>query len=178
MTLLQVLEREAPARGVDFIIIGAHAINQYGYSRDTSDVDLLVRRSERDAWLNLFTSLKYTPFSEKPAFLQFKASPEFVWPVDLMFVNEQTWNKMVAEAIWISIGDARCKVPKLLHLIALKVHALKHSHVGRFMKDFQDVEGLIKVNQLNVASDEIREIFQRYGTADLYEKMANACRRD
>ena len=178
MTLFQVLEREAPPRGVDFLIIGAHAINQFGYSRDTADVDLLVRATDRDTWLKLFTDLDYTVVSEKPAFLQLKAPSEFIWPVDLMFVNEQTWNKMAAEAVHISIGDASCKVPKLLHLIALKVHALQHTHAGRFMKDFQDVEGLIKINCLDVESVEIREIFERYGTADLYKKIANACRRN
>jgi hypothetical protein len=47
-----------------------------------------------------------------------------------MFVNDQTWSKMLSEAMWISIGDARCKVPKLLHLIALKVHAFEAQPCG------------------------------------------------
>jgi len=152
MTLFQILERETPARHLDFLLIGAHAVNQYGYSRDTADVDLLVRRAERDAWLALFEGLNYRVFAEKPTFLQLEAPKDFVWPVDLMFVNDQTWEKMRAEAVEISIGNARCRVPKLLHLIALKVHALKHGHARRFAKDFQDVEGLISINRLDVAS--------------------------
>ena len=85
---------------------------------------------------------------------------------------------MLPKAVWISIGGARCKVPKLQHLIALKVHALKHSHIGRFLKDFQDVVGLIQVNRLDVASAEVKEIFERYGNTDLYEKVVRACRTD
>ena len=90
MTVFQLLEREAPARSIDFLIIGAHAINQYGYSRDTADLDLLVRRGEREAWLKLFTGLGYTVYAERPSFLQLDAPPKFVWPVNLMFVNDQT----------------------------------------------------------------------------------------
>lgn len=176
MTLFQVLEREATARRLDFLIIGAHAINQYGYSRDTADVDLLVPRADRDRWLQLFFGLGYSVFAERATFVQLNGPKDRAWPVDLMFVNEETWNKMAARAVWVSIGDAQCKVPALLHLIALKVHALKHSHPGRFMKDFQDVEGLLKVNHLDIAAREIREIFEQYGTAELYEKVARACR--
>lgn len=177
MTLFQTLEREAGSRGLGFLIIGAHAVNQYGYSRDTSDLDLLIRRSDRQAWLSLFSSLNYRIQDEKPGFLQLEAPKEYIWPVDLMFVNDSTWEKMSAAAVEVGIGDATCRVPKLLHLIALKVHALKNGHAGRFLKDFQDVEGLILINKLDVASSEVKEVFQRYGTEELYQKIISACRK-
>ena len=44
------------------------------------------------------------------------------------------------------------------------------------MKDFQDVEGLIRINGLDVASTEIKDIFERHGTAELYQKVGRACR--
>ncbi len=178
MTLFQTLEVETRTRGLGFLIIGAHAINQYGYSRDTSDLDLMIRRTDRESWIALFSSLNYRLFSEKPGFLQLEAPKEFVWPVDLMFVNDTTWEKMSAASVSVEIGNATCRVPKLLHLIALKVHALKNGHTARFLKDLQDVEGLILVNKLEVASSEVKEIFQRYGTEDLYQKIANACRKN
>ena len=59
MTLFQTLEGETRTRGLGFLIIGAHAINQYGYSRDTSDLDLLIRRTDRESWIALFSSLNY-----------------------------------------------------------------------------------------------------------------------
>ena len=176
MTIFQTLEGETRRRGLGFLIIGAHAINQYGYSRDTSDLDLLIRRTDRESWISLFSSLNYRIFSEKPGFLQLEAPKEFVWPVDLMFVNDATWDKMSTAAVCVEIGHATCRVPNLLHLIALKVHALKNGHTARFLKDFQDVEGLILVNKLDVASSEVKEIFQRYGTEALYQKIVNACR--
>lgn len=105
MTLFQLLENEAATRGLGFLIIGAHAINQYGFSRDS-------------------------------------------------------------------------KIPKLQHVIALKVHAMKFGHARRFLKDFLDVVGLVKANRWDVASNEIRGIFERYGTSDLYEKVVRDCVKD
>lgn len=178
MTLFQILESEAGTRGLGFLIIGAHAINQYGFSRDTSDIDLLIRRDDREQWLSLFHQLAYTIYNDRPNFLQLSAPRDKIWPVDLMLVNDATWSKLAPEAVLVSIGNARCKIPKLQHLIALKVHAMKFGHARRFLKDFLDVVGLIKTNRLEVASDEIREIFERYGTSDLYEKVVRDCARD
>ena len=178
MTLFQTIEQESAAHGLGFLIIGAHAVNQYGYSRDTSDIDLLIRRDDREQWLNLFIGLGYTIHNDRPNFLQLSAPREKIWPVDFMLVNSGTWNKLAPEAVTVSIGDATCKVPKLQHLIALKLHALKHGHAGRFFKDFLDVVGLIKVNHLDIASADIREIFERYGTPDLYEKVVRDCAKD
>jgi hypothetical protein len=178
MNLFQTLERECPRRGLEFLIIGGHAVNEYGYSRETFDLDLLTRRTQQDAWMIFLTELGFMLFVEHATFVQLKAPKHFVWPVDLMLVNDQTFAKMVAEAQAIQIGSARAKVPKLQHLIALKVHALKHTRIHRFMKDFQDVVGLIDVNHLDVASLDLREIFQRYGTPDLYAKVAHSCSRD
>jgi len=123
-------------------------------------------------WLSLFEGFGYTVYEEKPTFLQFTAPPNFVWPVDLMFVNEATWSKMMPEAVWVSIGEARCKVPKLQHLIALKFHALKHTHAGRFVKDFQDVVCLIQVNRLDLASVEIRKYSSSMEPANSMKKSA------
>jgi hypothetical protein len=178
VNLWQAIETEARARKLDFLVIGGHAVNQYGYSRETADVDLLARGTEREQWLQVFEALGYKLYSEKTTFLQLTAPPQFGWPVDLMFVSDDTWRKMSAEAKEVRFADAPCRVPKLQHLIAMKVHSLRHGHAHRFLKDFQDVVGLIDVSGIDVASPEIREIFQRHGTSNLYEKVARACSGD
>jgi hypothetical protein len=116
MTLFQTLEMESGTRGLGFLIIGAHAINQYGFSRDTSDVDLLIRRDDREQWLSLFTTLGYTIYNDRPNFLQLSAPRDKIWPVDLMLVHAATWDRMAPEAVSVSIGNAACKIPKLQHL--------------------------------------------------------------
>jgi hypothetical protein len=41
----------------------------------------------------------------------------------------------------------------------LKLHALKNARLNRFLKDFLDVENLIRINKLDVASDNIKQLF-------------------
>ena len=75
MTLFQLLERETRARGIDFLIIGAHAINQYGHSH-SSAMGLLnstkkwpARAAEIEAAI--------AAFRPQPAEFELPAAPEF-----------------------------------------------------------------------------------------------------
>ena len=54
----------------------------------------------------------------------------------------------------------------------------KHSQPHRFFKDFQDLEGLLVVNHLDPNTEKIRQLFIKYGTLDLHEKIVRACSND
>jgi len=81
---------------------------------------------------------------------------------------------MFAAATSADLFGVKTKVPSLEHLIALKLHALKNTRAQRFLKDFLDVENLIRINQLDIKSKTIRDLFEKYGTPDLYEKISRA----
>jgi len=61
------------------------------------------------------------------------------------------------------------------HLIALKLHALKQDLAHRQIKDFLDVVDLVAANKIDLKSEELKSIFQRYGSADLYRRILTAC---
>ena len=42
MAALAVAARQLPAAGVDCILIGGFAVNYYGYTRNTLDVDFMI----------------------------------------------------------------------------------------------------------------------------------------
>jgi hypothetical protein len=46
--------------GLGFLVIGGLAVNFHGFSRDTADLDLLVRLRQRGAWLDLLAGRGYT----------------------------------------------------------------------------------------------------------------------
>jgi hypothetical protein len=56
VALFEQLHTETRARGLDFLVIGGLAVNFYGYSRDTADLDLLIRRESRAEWGQLLSS--------------------------------------------------------------------------------------------------------------------------
>lgn len=60
----------------------------------------------------------------------------------------------------------------------MKLHALKHGPFERKMKDYLDLDHLIRVNHVDLKSDAMRRIFGRHGTPDLYEKLSRTSARE
>ncbi len=178
MGLFQTINEEARSRGLEFLVIGGLAVNFHGYSRDTADLDLLVRQESRGEWLKLFSELGYTLLSERPTFCQLDPPQAGAWPVDLMFVREQTFREFFKFGMSVEMFGAWLLIPTLEHLIALKLHALKHGRIDRYLKDYLDVEGLVRVNRIDLRQQKVRELFLKYGTLDVYEKISRTSAQD
>ncbi len=178
MGLFEQLNTEARNRGLEFLVIGGLAVNFYGYSRETADLDLLVRQDARAAWEQLFRQLGYAVEQQAEAFVQLAPPRSGEWPVDLMLVRGATFGPMLAESQEVEMYGVRLRIPSLTHLLALKLHALKHTRAHRFLKDFLDVEGLVRINRLDLQSERIRQLFLKYGNLELYEKVVRACSKD
>lgn len=177
MNVLQEIQRAASERGLRFLLIGGWAVIQHGCSRVTADLDLLVLRADQQKWRELLTGLGYECFSESEGFQQYKKSGNQDWPLDLMLVNQETFDGMLAASAPATVQDAVVSLVSLEHLIALKLHVLKQGRLHRFLKDFEDVVELVRINHLDLQSAPLRALFIRYGTADLYEKIRRAVER-
>ncbi len=174
MGFFQTIQDEAQKRNLRFLVIGGLAVNMHKFSRDTADLDLLVLKDAREAWLDLFAKLGYVIYADRGVFVQLTPPAAGAWPADLMFVNSDTFSQMMSAALEVDMFGARLSIPSLDHLLALKVHALKHGHLGRFGKDLLDVDNLIRINKVDVRSEKFRLMFLKYGSAELYEKVVRA----
>lgn len=157
-----------------FLVIGGLAINCYGYSRDTADIDIFISHNDRNEWLGILSSTGYTIYHDGVVFIQFTPPEKNAWPVDLMLVQQQTFDPMYESSREVELLGVVSRVPLLKHLLALKIHALKNTRMHRFLKDFLDVENLIVINKLDINSADIRELFVKYGTSELYEKVSRS----
>jgi hypothetical protein len=176
MKLFELLNDLARPPAAPFLLIGGHAVNLRGYSRNTHDVDFLVVRSDLPVWQRKLQGSGYSVEREERNFVHF--SPDGVtaiWPVDLMLVNDQTFAKLQADAEPVNFAGVVVGTPSIAHLIALKLHVLRQNLEHRTIKDFTDVEELVRINQINLNSPEMKEIFERYGTPDLYRRVKVAC---
>ncbi len=81
MGLFQELDIQARKHKLDFLIIGGLAVIFHGYSRDTADLDLLIRRNNRPGWLGLFSQMGYNIHEERDAFVQLSPPKAGAWPV-------------------------------------------------------------------------------------------------
>lgn len=163
----------AKAREIElpYLLIGGHAVNFHGYSRLTDDVDLLIKRDSLSNWAELLKSFGYTLSHEAGTFCQFEKKDSNEPGIDLMLVNEQTFQKLSERAQIKEAGGVRFQLVCVEHLIALKLHALKQDLAHRRVKDFLDVVELVRANGIDLRSEEMRQIFERYGTEDLYRRI-------
>ncbi len=122
----------------------------------------------------MFADLGYRIFSDGTNFVQLASDKDAAWPVDLMFVQSATFKPMLDGSRVVEFYGSASRIPTLEHLIALKLHALKNTQTGRFLKDFLDVENLIRINHLDIKPENIRRLFEKYATMGLYEKMSAA----
>jgi hypothetical protein len=162
-------------KGLSFLVAGGHAVIAHGHPRNTFDIDLIIRRTDRDLWTDLTRALGYNLHREGPTFLQFDPPNAQALPLDLMLVNDATFAKLAADAVPAPPSASGARMVSLLHLLALKCHAIKHGHPGRVVKDADDVIRLTQANQLDVNDPRIRELFLKHGTVELYEKVAQIC---
>jgi hypothetical protein len=171
MTLLQEIHQRAQERGLRFLLIGGFAVNAHGHGRTTGDLDLAVPRADLDAWRNLIESIGHRLGESNDRFLQFESDAPDRIPIDVMLTNEATF-----AALWDAAGEVRYdervfRVVSIEHLIAMKLHVLKQAKLHRFLKDFQDVVDLARVNQLDLRSEKFRALFAKHGSVRLYEQI-------
>ena len=159
-----------------FLVIGGHAVNFYGISRQTGDLDLLVRRSNKAAWFELMSKLAYVAGRNDDRFARFRPESLAAWPIDLMFVDDQTFERLSLQAVETQFGPARARVVSARHLATLKIHALKHFQEHRYARDFSDLVSLLRSGKTGITRDELRELCLRYAAIELFEKLKGEIR--
>ena len=151
-----------------YLVIGGYALAAHGYSRLTFDIDILVRRVDKEIWHERCLKAGLRCIGQSNSFSQYDGKDK---RLDLMFVDEQSFNKMNADCVTQDYDQVQSKVVGLDHLIALKLHSLKNAPVHRTSKDFNDIEMLSRHHALPITSDHYKELFLKYGTQQIYETL-------
>jgi hypothetical protein len=161
------LAASAETEGLEAVLVGGNAVNLYSYFRTTFDVDLLVRETDSERWLGYFQRHGYGPFHRTPNFirLRFVAAPAEALPVDLMLADAQTFASIQGSSRRCDIGNGlSLAIPSPLHLIAMKLHALRSPARLENGVDLQDVKYLIKAAKIDTSSKEFTDIAERYAS--------------
>jgi hypothetical protein len=171
MNIFETLDRESKARGLPFLVIGGHAVNAYGYARFTKDLDVLINREQRQAWLTALEQRGFAIDHDGGNFLQLTSPKGCKWPLDLMLVNASTFANLSRDAREVEIGSGKFRVPSLDSLFALKFHVLKQKVPGRGFKDLLDILTLAQGNAIDVRSERVKAICVKYGSPEIYEQV-------
>jgi predicted nucleotidyltransferase len=172
---IQEIAKLAGNASIPFLVIGGYAVLAHGYVRATDDLDLIVQREQRVQLSKLLRDLGMSVKNDATNFVQFDFRDEAGMDVDLMFVSNEVFSQLVQASVEAKVEGAYVRVVSLLHLIALKCHALQHSKSIRRLKDMDDLIQLILINQLDLNQPELQAIILKHGNAETYEKLRYAC---
>lgn len=161
--------------GIPFLVIGGYAVLAHGYVRTTEDLDIIVQRGRRAQLGKLLGGLGMSVKNDAANFIQFNRCNESSMDVDLMFVAEDVFSQLEQSAMEAKVDGIEVRVVSLLHLIALKCHALQHSKSLRRLKDMDDLVQLILINRMDLKDPALRATILKHGNADTYEKLQHAC---
>ena len=167
--VFDLLFRVQRRAGLDLIVIGGWAVQAHGYSRNTVDVDCMTA-VENDVPLGAeLIKAGFECFEEKPAFRRFRHKLDSLMVLDVMRVNADTFRKMWESSQTIDLSGISLRIPSLAHLIALKLHAAQNEH--RTQKDMADIVQLLTANPGKIASADLRQLCDRFGTPALAAQL-------
>jgi len=176
MNQLEIISEHASRHFKPFLVVGGHSLAAYGVIRLTSDLDLMVSKEDRNWWMELLLGLKLTCYQDTDAFARFSASQKGLWPIDLMFLLPDVFQKFKTDSKSTQILQIKVLVPKNTHIIALKLFAIKSNPEKRYTKDFLDIIQLINKSNPPIDMDEVKSFCEKYGPPLIYEEIKKKVR--
>jgi hypothetical protein len=153
--------------GIPLLLAGGWAVNHHGYSRMTRDVDWVCSLAKEKEACELMKSLGFTKTSIGMASRFIKIHNLAFPPVDLIWVDQDTFVKM-DETSCRSGPDKAIPVVGFETLLAMKFHALKDDK-HRQGRDVLDIRSLLKYNPDRLPEGRLRELSERYAGPGIYE---------
>jgi hypothetical protein len=152
---------------VRLLIIGGNALIAYGSERLTQDCDCaVVATGERELAATL-SKAGYI-FSERfDSFSRYVHLGRVKPTVDVMLLDESTFEKLWIESREVSLDGQQLRVPKPLHLVALKLHALKQNP-DRMGKDWEDIKFLLGSTRGEWTREELSTLAERYASEEIH----------
>ena len=96
-----------------------------------------------------------------------------------MLADDPTYRKIQSDSRRCDIGnDLSLAIPSPLHLIAMKLHALRIPERLKHGIDLQDVKHLIKAAKIDTSGKEFAEIAERYATETVRARILRELREE
>jgi len=177
-TLNETLRRvvkDLESRGIDYNVIGAVALNQYGYRRFTEDIDLLLTKEGLEKFKNELVGLGYRPAFEG-ATNKFRTTGENV-SVVIITAGEFPGDGRPKPVVFPNPGEYQTEIDGIKTLTLEKLIELKLASgmtAPHRLKDLADVQELIKLKNLSAEFAEKLNPFVREKYLELQKAVADS----
>ena len=172
LALADLMMRSEQDGAFRLFLIGGRALEAHGVVRFTKDVDFLVATEHIPAMGVVLTKAGYRKTNENAIFSRWKHPALTVDDVDVMYVNELTFDKLMEGSVIHRLGKAELRVPSVPSLIALKLHAIR-SNAQRLEKDGRDIAELLLKNPLMLDKAALETLFAKYGCSVYFPKFSH-----
>ena len=160
-------------RGTSVLLIGGMALPAFDVVRQTFDMDCLVVDTQAETLHGVLTDAGYRELQRTESFVQYASPSVYRADVDVMLVDQGTFDKIVARSQPLDIGRAVMRVPCAAHMIMLKLHAMKNNP-KRGIKDLGDIVEILRNCPKQVPDDELKAMCEHYGPAGVHNRITEA----
>ena len=174
-TFLHLLSEAIHDGKCEALVIGGFALEAYGFQRATQDIDLLVTTRETLHMEELLKSAGYREVGRNHLCARFSHQDPMLFPVDLLFVQDPTWDKIWTQSEPATLEGVPLRVPHPSHLVALKLHAMHNEPQGR-KNDFGDIVRILTHRPEALTLDELQSLCDRYTSREMFHQFLTALR--
>lgn len=175
---LKRLTADLQRSGIDYVVIGAIALNQHGYRRFTEDIDLLLTKEGLEKFREKLVGFNYQPAFEG-AQKKFRTTEENI-PVEIITAGEFPGDGLPKPVRFPAPDESFIEIEGIKTISLEKLIELKLTSgisAADRLKDLADVQELIKIKDLD--SDFANQLneFVRDKFLELYQAVADAKNR-
>jgi hypothetical protein len=171
-SLVELLHRAEQRGELRYFLIGGRSLEAHGIVRFTKDVDFLIAATDIPAMSAELTKAGYNKQVETAIFSRWAHPSMSVDDVDLMYVRQDIFEKLLTDCVWLNFGATAVRVPSIPSLIALKLHAIRNNP-ERESKDGHDISELVKHSDGSMTKPILEALFAKYGCSHLLPKFSD-----
>ena len=135
------------------------------------DLDLLINDSLEETLDKTLSEFGYQMEGRNQLCARYAGTDDDL-PINVLFVDKDTFAKLAAESVSVSVFGVTVRASRLMGVIALKLHAMKNDP-RRELRDLNDIIQLLNANPGEVEPLELEETCRRFGPSEIYSKLAN-----
>ena len=173
------LAADLDSKKIDYVVIGAIALNQHGFRRLTVDIDILLSPEGLKRFQNELVGLGYRPAFEG-ARKKFQITRENI-PLEVLTTGEYPGDGRPKPVVFPDPKDFAVEIDGVKTITLEKLVELKLASgisAPHRLKDLADVQELIKVKGLDAAFADRLDEYVRPKFVELYEAVRDASEFD
>lgn len=160
---------ELEKHNIPYALIGAVAMGFWGVRRDTVDIDILVKESDREKIISLMKGFGYDHLVSSNFADQFGHVLKSMGLIDFLYTKKKR-SIIESSKTFKGLGDVEIHVALPEDIIGMKLDAISNNP-NRELQDWADIKAIVELLGESLDWNKIKEYCKITGMEDKYEKI-------